>query len=234
MSNNFFKFKQFTIYQDKSAMKVCTDACVFGATLPLMSNIYALDIGAGTGLLSLMFAQKNNTSFVDSIEIEKNAFEQAKQNIDESILGERINIVNADIKTFESKNKYQIIFCNPPFYANDLKSVDKQRNIAMHSALLSYDDLLKAVEDLIDNTGIFGVLLPFGAEKVFIDKANLYGLYVKEITRLNQTENHPFFRSIIYFTHKSGNIIEKEIIIKIKQEYSSEFKFLLKDYYLNL
>lgn len=234
MANNYFQFKQFTIYQDKCAMKVCTDACVFGALLPALQNGNALDIGAGTGLLSLMFAQNNTTAFIDAIEIDKDAFEQAKQNVAESVFASQINILNADIKTYQPLIKYQLIFSNPPFYVNDLKSVDEKRNVAMHTSLLSYDDLLKAVVGLIDVVGIFAVLLPFAVEKNFINKAKSYGLFAREITRLKQTENHSFFRSMIYFTMNELEATENDITIKIQQEYSNEFGLLLKDYYLYL
>ncbi len=234
MANNYFAFKQFTIYQDKCAMKVCTDACIFGAVLPKMNNGKALDIGTGTGLLSLMFAQKNTSCNIDTIEIENDAFEQAKNNIASSIFNHRINIINGDIRCYSSENKYQLIFCNPPFYENDLKSNNDAKNIAMHTSLLSYDSLMNAVVNLLDIDGTFAILIPYKLERQIIDNAFSSGLFANSIIRLQQTENHSYFRSIIFFNKQINTVKESALIIKIQNEYSKEFIELLKDYYLYL
>ena len=214
-------------------MKVCTDACLFGALLPAINTGNALDIGTGTGLLSLMFAQKNDC-IIDAIEIDIDAFEQAKQNVDESIWKEKIKVHCVDIKSFEPSKKYDIIFSNPPFYANDLKSSDAKKNIAMHSSLLRYDDLLKTIARVINESGIFAVLLPFSSEETFVNIAKAFHLFPNKITRVKQTEKHHYFRSIIQFSGKEKSVEQIEITIKMNDDYSQEFTALLKDYYLFL
>src|SRR3954469_11797521 len=126
MANNYFSFKQFIIHQDKCAMKVCTDACLFGAYVAdrfqiTNSKFHVLDIGAGTGLLSLMLAQKNSTVQIDAVEIDKAASEQAKENFKHSLWRDRLHIHHQPIQEF-GMNTYNLIISNPPFYENDLKS----------------------------------------------------------------------------------------------------------------
>jgi tRNA1Val (adenine37-N6)-methyltransferase len=236
MSNNYFSFKKFTIHQDKCAMKVCTDACLFGAILPTNFNdkIQVLDIGTGTGLLSLMFAQKNQNCMIDAIEIDSDAFEQAKENISLSPFKLNIKAVFSDIKTFQPAYQYNIILSNPPFYINDLKSQDLKRNLALHGTDLSYDELLNDVDRLLINEGVFYVLIPFNNEKLFVDTAAQNALFPQQITRVKQTTEHSFFRSIIRFGRREALVEEKIIVIKNNNQYSNEFVALLKDYYLFL
>jgi tRNA1Val (adenine37-N6)-methyltransferase len=235
MANNYFKFKQFTIYQDKCAMKVCTDACLFGALLPSITNGRALDIGTGTGLLSLMFAQKNGDAKVDAVEFDKDAFEQATTNLSASLWNNRLNLFLEDINLFKPEHQYDFIFSNPPFYENDLKSNDSKRNMAMHTVSLSYENLLSNVDRLLNNSGIFAVLLPFAAETKFIAQALSSNLFAVEVIRIKQTTKHSFFRTVIFFARESKQTATREIAIKDEMNnYTSNFTELLKDYYLFL
>lgn len=163
-------------------MKVCTDACLFGAVVAEELNEYktVLDIGTGTGLLSLMYAQQNANSIIDAVEIDANAFEQAQQNVAASPFS-NIRVVHSDIKTLDTKNKYELIISNPPFYVNDLKSSTENRNIAMHSQLLSFDELLHTVNTVLTTNGIFAVLLPYTNQNLFIEKATAHRLYATQV-----------------------------------------------------
>src|SRR5688572_6302630 len=164
MSNNYFQFKRFITYQDKCSMKVCTDACIFGAWIAnIISNaksgiLNCLDIGAGTGLLSLMIAQKTS-ALIDAIEIEAYAFEQAKENFSNSPWNQRLRIFYSDVKHFNSPLKYDFIISNPPFYQNDLTSPLKTKNVAKHSTDLNLDELLGVIKNLLNKSGSFAILL---------------------------------------------------------------------------
>src|SRR5688572_17826532 len=142
MSNNFFQFKQFIVYQDRCSMKVCTDACIFGAyAANIISNsasqiLKCLDIGTGTGLLSLMIAQKTR-AIIDAIEIEEDAFIQAKENFSNSPWRQRLRAVHTDAKHLSTWVKYDFIVSNPPFYQNDLVSPLKTKNVAKHDTSLN-------------------------------------------------------------------------------------------------
>ena len=132
MSNTYFQFKQFTIHQDKCAMKVCTDACMLGAWTAGklggsgINNI--LDIGCGTGLLSLMLSQKINAS-IDAVEIDADAAKQAGENISASPWAANIRVIHTSLQEFMPKKKYDLIICNPPFYENDLRSEHENKNV---------------------------------------------------------------------------------------------------------
>src|SRR5688572_25058776 len=136
MPNTYFQFKQFTIHQDRSAMKVTTDACLFGAwcaTEINQDNKRLLDIGTGTGLLSLMIAQKNKL-LIDAVEIEEQAAVQAVENVKASPWKESVHVIHKNIRDFNSEKKYNYIISNPPFYENELSGERMEKNIAHHDA----------------------------------------------------------------------------------------------------
>ena len=160
MANPYFQFKQFTIHHDRFAMKVTTDSCFFGAWVAeeikkekrKIKN--ALDIGAGTGLLSLMIAQKNKIE-IDAVEIDKDASQQAKENIEASPWKNQIHIFNEDIVSFQPGKKYDCIISNPPFYENELASEKQKRNIAHHSEQLTISEVLRVIKNHLDEEGFF-------------------------------------------------------------------------------
>ena len=120
MSDSVFHFKQFFIHQDKCAMKVGTDAVLLGAWVTPNGSNHILDIGTGTGVIALMLAQKTNSP-IDAIEIDPDAFGQAKENISGSPWKDRVTIYQADAAQFAFSSKYDILVSNPPFYENELK-----------------------------------------------------------------------------------------------------------------
>ncbi|WP_462219081.1 tRNA1(Val) (adenine(37)-N6)-methyltransferase [Ferruginibacter sp.] len=238
MPNNYFKFKQFTIHQDKCAMKVCTDACLFGAyianeiqQLPV-KNI--LDIGTGTGLLTLMLAQKTSAT-IDAVEIDAAAFTQGKQNIEQSPWREKIAIYNSDILQFQTNKKYDCIISNPPFFEADLKSGDEKKNFAKHDTSLTFTELLNFVTENLSPAGFFSVLLPFRRSNYFEAEAAKINFNLIKKILIKQTPKHNHFRSILIFSTKKLETIQEEIIIKNEEgNYSTKFIELLKDYYLHL
>ncbi len=236
MPNSYFQFKQFRIQQDNCAMKVCTDSCMFGAWIPVADNVQnILDIGAGTGLLSLMLAQKSN-AFIDAIEIDLSAFEQASENIHQSIWRDKIHIIHRDIKEFEPKKKYDLIVCNPPFYEKDVLSEQLNERVAKHSSHLTLNELLQTVKLHISNAGQFAILLPYKRKIEFEKIAANIGLFPHKILLLKQTPKHDYFRYIaLCSTSIAENIITETICIKDENnQYSQEATHLLKPYYLHL
>ena len=238
MANSYFQFKQFTIQQDQCAMKVCTDACLFGAYIANeiqdQSLQYILDIGTGTGLLSLLLAQKNK-AIIDAVEIDSTAYEQAKVNVAASPWPAQINVFNSGITDFNNGSKYDCIISNPPFFEDDLRSSDKQKNAAKHDSTLTLQELLGNVQRLLNDEGIFAVLLPYHRTEYFITTALAVNLHCYKKVLVKQTPKHDYFRSILFFSAKKNKLIAEVITIKNEAGiYTPEFILLLKDYYLHL
>ena len=236
MSNNYFAFKQFTVQQSDCALKVCTDACLFGAWVAhqLTSNPPSsiLDIGTGTGLLSLQLAQKLPSAFIDAVELDPAAATQAAQNAAASTLN--IQVHNTDIKNYGGK-KYQHIISNPPFFENDLKSEHALKNQAMHSTTLTLQNLFSCVDDLLEPAGSFSVLLPFTRANEVESLAQSQGFTVMHKAVVQQTPNHTPFRAMYIFGKAAFmEASETSIVIKENEQYTPAFIFYLKDYYLYL
>ena len=223
-------------------MKVTTDACLFGAWVATKikkektGSKNLLDIGAGTGLLSLMIAQEDNQLSVDTIEIDAGAYEQAKENISVSGWQSRINIFNSDARDFSFTKKYDGIISNPPFYESELTSADAKKNAAHHSSELSFEDLLKLVKNNLAPSGSFYILMPYKREKEIKQLFETYKLYISEEVLVRQSVKHDFFRIMIAGNMECENQSGKsELSIRDEQQvYTDEFILLLKNYYLYL
>lgn len=219
-------------------MKVCTDACLFGAWVAEQVQSKKgdlrsiLDIGAGTGLLSLMLAQKTNAQ-IDAIELDQRAAEQAAENFANSPWLERLQVIQGDARFLQLKKKYDLIISNPPFFENDLKSSNKERNLALHSEELSFRSLTEIVENNLGNQGLFAVLLPFPRKEEMIDLAEKKGLLVQEAVSVKQSDTHPYFRTMLLFNRTATTGIHTSVTIREKEKYSAIFTKLLADYYLN-
>ena len=168
MSNHYFQFKQFTIHQDKCAMKVSTDACIEGAWAPIADDVVdVLDIGTGTGVLSLMLAQRNSSIHIDAIELDADAAIQAKENVSASPWADRVQMMQGDVTTHQFTKQYDMVICNPPFFNNSLLGDDAQRNSVRHTISLSYDALLAVLQNVLKPTGYAAVLLPAAEHDVW-------------------------------------------------------------------
>ena len=220
-------------------MKVCTDACLFGAWVGgkvggwemVVDSI--LDIGTGTGLLSLMLAQKS-TAHIDAIELDEHAAEQAAENFETSEWKQRLQVITADTRTVHLGKKYDLIISNPPFFENDLKSGNTQRNLALHSQELSLTELLAVISKHISDTGKFALLLPYHRKPEFEKLAADTGFYLEESVSVKQTPNHNFFRLMFLFGRTKVTGMESEMYIRNEDVYGEEFMDLLRDYYLKL
>lgn len=241
LPNTYFQFKQFTVHHDRCAMKVTTDACLFGAwSAEEMKNEKgkiqnALDIGAGTGLLPLMVVQKNEVA-IDAVEIDGEAVQQAKENVAASPWSDRITIFHADATTWQADKMYNCIFSNPPFYESELRSANKSKNVAHHDEGLKLEGLFTFIKSHLAENGVFFLLLPAKRENEMNDLLKRFSFHLHQKIFVRQTVNHTPFRLMI----QAGNKKEQEIILRdlsIKNEnneYTTEFIVLLKDYYLHL
>ncbi len=238
MPNPYFKFKQFTIHQDTCAMKVCTDACLFGAWVAKQFEKdqphRILDIGTGTGLLPLMLAQKLGGT-IETIEIDEGAYLQASDNISKSKWIERINLIHADVRQYNFMHPFDLIMSNPPFYENDLLTAKAISNMAKHDETLTLEALLSIAALHLSVDGSFAALVPYDRAAYFTSAAANFNLFLFNIAHVKQSTNHRYFRSMIVFKkYPSLNINEKELSIKDGDNYTTDFTELLKDYYLYL
>jgi len=237
MGNNYFQFRQFKIEQDRCAMKVSTDACIQGAWTPTSSAIKtALDIGAGTGLLSLMLAQRNDIVKIDAIEIDQSAAKQATENIATSPWRDRITVVEADVRHHAFAKKYDLIICNPPFFINSLLSDRAARNLARHNLALSYQDLFDVIKANLDQLGYASVLLPSAEHKIWksLVESNKWRISreLQIIPRVGQAANRVV--SLCMADHTS-EITEEALVIRDHTDrYTQEFRELLSPFYLSV
>ncbi len=223
-------------------MKVCTDACLFGAWATADAQIQSakniLDIGSGTGLLSLMLAQQS-AAHITAIEIEDGAFEQTKTNFDLSPWKDRLNVIHSSIQDYASKNKQSLFDCiitNPPFFEGDLNSPDSTKNLAAHSTALPWDVLAEAAASLLQDNGAWYVLVPTLRAYTMQKLASTYGLQLSEECLMYNDAKHLPIRAMLKFVKQKEAAIQRDkIVIKnADQTYTTEFANYLKDYYLHL
>jgi tRNA1Val (adenine37-N6)-methyltransferase len=223
-------------------MKVTTDACLFGSLLPTSfesgreKNI--LDIGTGTGLLALMYAQKNPEAIIDAIEIDEDAAAQAKENVEASPWKERINVIHADTKIFPFTKKYDLVISNPPFYEKELKAGSSKKNFAHHGEGLLIKELLPCIKKDLKYSGIFCLLLPYKRNEE-IKKLLLKNEFeILKIIFIKQSVQHDYFRIMLTGKRKTDEPVKTEVdeisVWDEKQEYTNVFRELLGDYYLYL
>ena len=220
-------------------MKVCTDACLFGAWVAQIARqsitdpaAKALDIGTGTGLLALMLVQQFAGS-VDAIDIDAAAVQQATENTAVSPWKEKINVHHQSVAQWEPTG-YDLIISNPPFYEQDLKSPHPQKNLAHHDTGLTLGELWKKVRNCIRADGVFALLLPYRRLEACLQHASDNGFFLCEKILVHQTEKHAPFRVMLLFGLTETVTQSSSIIIKQEAKYTDAFTALLKDYYLAL
>ena len=234
MANNYFQFQQFRVEQGKTAMKVCTDACIFGAWLaqilgPREGRL--LDIGTGTGLLALMVAQVSRLQ-IDAIDIDEEAVEQARHNFLSSPWPDRLRSIQADSRTWVAEERYDVIISNPPFYENDLRSPDARRNDALHSQRLTLEELRKAVHGMLKPEGEWGILLPYSRVDFFLGIGDGAGWKVlQRLDVFNEGKREPF-RSCLWLGKEGEPGKTQRLTIQQSGIYTEEFSNLLGSYYL--
>ena len=218
-------------------MKVCTDACILGAFADVTNAQKILDIGTGTGLLSMMLAQRSRAT-IDAVEIDDDAYIQAKVNIAGSPFADRISLHHQSIQDFSrqgfANSAYDLIISNPPFYQNSLQSPDVQTNKALHATTLTFDELIDVVIHLLSPDGRFIVLLPpFEADQL-TGVAQKKGLYLWNKLLIQHNSQKAVFRHILGFSKiRISEYTEDTLVIHEKNSmmYSDKFRQLLSDYY---
>ena len=236
---SIFKFKQFSVSQDRCAMKIGTDGVLLGAWCPIENNPFSiLDIGAGTGILSLMLAQRSNAQQIDALEIDEDSYEQCVENFENSPWGDRLFCYHAGLDEFveDPEDEYDIILSNPPFYSEDYKSENTQRDVARFQDALPFEDLIEAADLLLSENGIFAVIIPFKEEERFIDLCAEVELFPIKVTRVKGTPTTEIKRSLLAFKrYELSTLTADELVIETaRHQYTEEYIELTKAFYLKM
>ena len=234
-----FQFKKFTLDQDRCAMKIGTDSVLLGAWTPIENNPNSiLDIGTGTGIIALMLAQRSSANQIDAFEIDENAFEQATDNFENSPWNERLFCFHAALDEFveEPEDEYDLIVSNPPFYNEDYKSNDEQRDLARFQDAMPFENLIEAAALLLSENGIFSVIIPFKEEEKFLALAKEHELFPIKITRVKGTPTTEIIRSLLAFSRNeiTDFHIDELVIETARHIYTPEYIELTKDFYLKM
>ena len=243
MPQKSFHFKQFTVNQDRCAMKIGTDGVLLAAWVSIKNNPFSiLDIGAGTGIIALMLAQRSNalpiaSEVIDAIEIDDDAYEQCVDNFEQSPWGDRLFCYHASLEEFanEIDDKYDLIISNPPFYSEDYKTENNSRDLARFQDAMPFHHLLESVSKLLSEEGRFCVIIPYKEEIQFIKLASHFNLHPNKILHVKGNPSSGTKRSLMEFSFNSRQIKIDELIIEInRHEYTQDYINLTKDFYLKM
>lgn len=235
MSNVFFKFKQFTVFQDLSAMKVGTDGVLLGAWTNVDKCNKALDIGTGSGLLALMIAQRNAKIMIDAIDIDKGSIMQARQNIIHSPFYHCIEVHHKSFQDLieQADKRYDLIISNPPYFQNALKSPNLSRSNARHDDTLSFYEILSKGMAFLTDNGRVALILPHEFKEAVLLHATTEGFYVHRILNVFSVAHKPPKRLLIELGRSEVKCVEEDLIIERgRHQYTDDFKLLTKDFYL--
>jgi tRNA1Val (adenine37-N6)-methyltransferase len=233
-----FQFKKFQIAQDRCAMKVGTDGVLLGAWAPVEHKPFSiLDIGAGSGLIALMLAQRTHAEIIDAIEIDAGAYEQCVENFEASPWNDRLFCYHASLKEFvdEIDDRYDLIVSNPPFYTENYTSGNHARDAARQSKWLPPEVLFDAVSGLLASTGVFALIVPFKEENNILQLAQNKQLYPFDINRIKGTPDTKVKRSLIAFSFKQiAPKISDLTIENSRHHYTDAYVALTGDFYLKM
>lgn len=234
MANHYFRFKQFTIHQDRCAFKVGTDGVLLGAAASVGGAERVLDVGAGTGLISLMIAQRSG-AMITAIEPDEGSFSQLVENVSASAWKERIEVINVTLQEYSlSGSKFDLIVSNPPYFADSIRNPDQRKSSTRHNDSLPQSELLAGVSELLSENGMFQVIMPYAEGTVLIAEAALSGLYCVDILKIKPLPSSSVRRLVITFSRHKGNIRERFLTIEHGQrhDFTMEYIELTKDFYL--
>jgi tRNA1Val (adenine37-N6)-methyltransferase len=220
-------------------MKIGTDGVLLGAWTPIENNPKSvLDIGTGTGIIALMLAQRSTAEQIDALEIDESAYEQAVENFENSPWGDRLFCFHAGLDEFvdDPEDEYDLIVSNPPFFSEDYRSANEQRDLARFQEAMPFEELVEAADLLLSENGIFSVIIPFNEEDRFIELCAEVELFPIKVTRVKGTQNTKIVRSLLAFKRYELSVLTAdELVIEIsRHEYTPEYISLTKDFYLKM
>ena len=234
MTRKPFQFKQFFIYQDKTAMKVGTDGVLLGAWANLLGQDI-IDIGTGTGLMSLMLAQRFPDSVIDALEIDQDAFLQAKENFEDSTFNNRLSIYHTSLQGFSTQKKYDLIVSNPPFFTvNDTVDFDARKQ-ARQQETLTFSDLISKTSQLLKLDGLASFIIPYDQMDDFCTIAAQNDLKLGRVVYIKGNETSQIKRVLLEFSFEEKNLVEQQLTIEVgRHQYTQDYINLTKAFYLKM
>lgn len=236
--NKPFKFKQFNVNHDRCAMKIGTDAVLLGAWATIEQQPFSiLDIGAGSGIISLIMAQRSNAQVIDGIEIDDEAYEQCVENFEASPWGDRLFCYHASLEEFtdEIDDKYDLIVSNPPFYSENYKTENESRDLARFQDALPFNHLIECASKLLAPNGKFSVIIPHKETTQFSKIAKHFKLYPNKILQVKGTPKSEIKRSLIEYSFSETKIETNQLVIEIERhQYTEGYINLCKEFYLKM
>lgn len=236
MPNTWFQFKQFLIRQEGSAMKVGTDSVILGAWVSVDKVHTALDVGAGTGILSLMLAQRM-PGLIDAVELDENASRQAQENVENSPWRKRIRIIHDSFQHFAStaSRKYDLVISNPPFFNKSHKAGFTERTLARHTSALPWEKLINGSANVLNEEGRLAVIIPGDDYNLFSRLAEIAGLKPQRLLKVFPKPGAPVKRIAVEYSFHDAQLREEELIIEKgeRHNYTDGYRKLTHDFYLN-
>lgn len=239
--NKPFHFKEFTVHQDKTAMKVGTDGVLLGAWCALYNfPDTILDIGTGTGIIALMMAQRSDAMTIDGVEVDENAYEQTVANFEESDWGDRLYCYHSTFQNFademaDEEETYDLIVTNPPFYTDEFETENDARNKARFTSSLSFLELITGVVKILSSDGKFAIVIPYKEEENFINLAKEQNLFINRICRVQGNLKSEVKRVLMEFSFHPTEINSAHLVIeKERHQYTEAYINLTKDFYLKM
>jgi len=233
-----FRFQKFTVVQENAAMKVGTDGVLLGAWPPVDHQpLRILDVGAGTGLVALMLAQRTDDSMIDAVEIDDFACVDAEINFKESPWSDRLKLYNTSLQSFAEKSEfsYDLIVSNPPFFSGSLKNPNQRKAVARHNGGLSQEDLVSGVLKLLSKQGRFSLILPEADYNIFRLKAARAGLFESQRLEVSPNPGRPVKRIVSEWrkVFLEESVVEEMVLELSRHHYSDRFRRMVSEFYLH-
>jgi tRNA1Val (adenine37-N6)-methyltransferase len=235
MGNSWFQFQQFRVAQDRCAMKISTDAVLLGSLVQSEGPKRILDIGTGTGVISLMLAQRFPKATITALELDSEAASQARENCELSPFSDRLTVLQGRFQDFSVEERFDLLVSNPPFFPDHLPASDPKRQQALHTDSLSFAELLHKASQILTPSGSFWVILPPRQMQDFIQYGAAHGLFPRTRVGIRDTAAKPVHREVVSFTFSEAiaSTPPEEILLKNEGgSYSARYQQLISGFLL--
>lgn len=225
-----FRFQKFDILQHKNVFRVGTDGVLLGALCKVENAQRILEVGTGTGLISLMLAQRNPNAKITALDLNEDAVKLAQENFKNALFSERLNVFHQDFKTFESQKEYDFVVCNPPFFEenNSVKDI-----LARQQVELTFRNLIEKASKILSSEGIFSVIIPSESAQEFENLAEDFDLYLVRKVNIFGIENGVLKRNVLEFSKKKSALETLDFTIeKSPRKYSDQYLELTKEFHV--